>query len=133
MFNFLSFFTIDRRVLFRFDWLLFFLAFFIGVIGIFNLYSAGSSFSASSFIFKKQIYWLFIGLFFLFLGSLLNYADIERYAYAFYLFSLFLLVLVWGGAAQHPPNTNPILRLVAVEFKFLGECFLDPARTIKPK
>jgi len=94
VFNFLTLFTIDRRVLFRFDWLLFSLALLIGVIGIFNLYSAGSSFGASSFIFKKQIYWLPIGLFFLFLGSLLNYADIERYAYAFYLFSLFLLVLV---------------------------------------
>jgi len=92
--NFLSLFMIDRRVLFRFDWFLFFLALLIGVIGVFNLYSAGSSLGAPSFIFKKQIYWLLIGLFFLFLGSLVNYTYIERYAYAFYLFSLFLLMIV---------------------------------------
>jgi len=93
--SFFDNFLIDRRLLVRFDWVLFFLALLIAILGILNLYSAGSSLGGISIVYKKQICWLLLGVFLLFLGSFLNYSYIERYCFVFYLFSVGLLVLIF--------------------------------------
>jgi len=85
---------IDRRLLSRFDWGLFFLTIVIIGIGILNLYSAGYSVDCSGVIYKKQLCWVFVGVVGLFFGAFLNYSYFERYCYFFYFLSLFLLVLV---------------------------------------
>lgn len=81
----------DRRLLVRFDWVLFFLVLSIAAVGICNLYSAGGP---ESVFFKKQIRWFLLGAVFLLIGAFLNYSHIEQYCYFFYFFSLFLLILV---------------------------------------
>lgn len=87
-------FLIDRRILLRFDWLLFLLPVGIVIFGIINIYSAGYSLGPESMMYKKQIYWLIIGSVFLVIGAFLDYSRIERYSYPFYLGTLALLVYV---------------------------------------
>ena len=87
-------FLIDRRILLRFDWILFLLTVGIVIFGIVNIYSAGYSLSPTSTMYKKQIYWLIIGTVFLIVGAFLDYSRIERYSYAFYLTTLALLIYV---------------------------------------
>jgi rod shape determining protein RodA len=87
-------FPIDRRVLARFDWVVFCCSLAIALLGIINLYSAGLSTDSTSLLFQRQAYWLFIGIIFLLAASFVNLAYFERYAYVFYLFALILLALV---------------------------------------
>ena len=89
-----TFFLFDRRLITRFDLSLFFIALLIMGFGIFNLYSASVSVHAVGAVYKKQVYWLFLGIVLLFLGSFLNYSYLEQFGYFFYFFVLFLLVLV---------------------------------------
>lgn len=87
-------FLIDRRFLLRFDWSLFFLTLAIITIGIFNVYSAGYSLGPEYMLYKKQIYWFLVGIFFLFIGAFLDYSYIEQYGYALYFLTLVLLAYV---------------------------------------
>ena len=89
-----TFFLFDRRLITRFDVTLFFIALLIVGFGIFNLYSASVSAHAVGAVYKKQVYWVFIGLFLLFFGAFLNYSYLEQFGYFFYFFILLLLVLV---------------------------------------
>ncbi|HNU70675.1 MAG TPA: rod shape-determining protein RodA [Thermodesulfobacteriota bacterium] len=87
-------FLIDRRLILRFDWALFFVALAIVLIGIVNIYSAGYSLGPGVAMYKRQIYWLCLGIIFLFVGAFLDYAYIEQYCYALYLLTLVLLFYV---------------------------------------
>jgi Bacterial cell division membrane protein len=89
-----TFFLFDRRLITRFDLSLFFIALLIVGFGIFNLYSASISVHAVGAFYKKQVYWLCLGIVLLFLGSFLNYSYLEQFGYFFYFFVIFLLVLV---------------------------------------
>ena len=90
---FSTFFLFDRRLITRFDLSLFFIALVIVGFGIFNLYSASISVHAVGAVYKKQVYWLFLGIALLFVGSFLNYSYLEQFGYFFYFFIIFLLVL----------------------------------------
>ena len=87
-------FFIDRRLLIRFDWILFFITIIITTLGVLNLYSASFSINSSGIIYKKQICWLFLGSLLLFCSSFINYSYLERYAYILYFFSIILLIIV---------------------------------------
>lgn len=87
-------FPVDRRVLARFDWMVFLSALAIALLGIVNLYSAGLSTDATSTLFERQSFWLLLGIVFLFGASFINLAYLERYAYVFYCLVLVLLVAV---------------------------------------
>lgn len=89
-----SSFLVDRRLLARFDWVLFFISLLIATLGILNIYSAGSSGDITGGLYKKQIYWLLVGVLLLFLGAFIKHSYLEQYGYAFYIISIFLLILV---------------------------------------
>ena len=57
-----TFFLFDRRLITRFDLSLFFIALLIVGLGIFNLYSASVSLHAVGMVYKKQVYWFFLGI-----------------------------------------------------------------------
>ena len=79
-----TFFLFDRRLITRFDLSLFFITLLIVGFGIFNLYSASISVHAVGAVYKKQVYWLFLGIVLLFLGSFLNYSYLEQFGIRFY-------------------------------------------------
>lgn len=87
-------FPVDRRVLSRFDWIVLLSSLAISLLGIVNLYSAGLSTDATSTLFRRQFFWLLIGVLFLFGAAFINLAYVERYAYIFYCFALLLLIAV---------------------------------------
>lgn len=87
-------FPIDRRVLARFDWVIFISTLTIALLGIINLYSAGLSTDATSTLFQRQTFWLLIGVIFLLGACFGNLAYLERYAYILYFVVLVLLVAV---------------------------------------
>jgi rod shape determining protein RodA len=93
----------DRRLIANFDWTLFFAALLLSVLGIVNLYSAGSFSSGQSAtpFFIKQTYWLFIGLFLFFVVIAIDYQFIARQAYFIHLTAMMLLVfvLLWGTSS----------------------------------
>lgn len=94
----------DRRLIANFDWTLFFAALALSVLGILNLYSAGSFSSAHSSatpFFIKQSYWLLVGLIVMFVVISIDYQFISRQGYLLHLASLFLLlvVLLWGSSS----------------------------------
>jgi rod shape determining protein RodA len=72
----------------------------ISILGIINLFSAGSfsqNQSATPY-YLKQLYWLLVGLFLLFITVLIDYQLMARNAYLIHCLSLFLLLiaLFWG-------------------------------------
>lgn len=90
----------DRRLISNFDWTLFLASLALSILGIVNLYSAGS-FSLNNSatpLFLKQLYFLLAGLFLLFIIIAVDYQLIARHAYLFHCFSLSLLLLAlfWG-------------------------------------
>ena len=89
-----TFFLFDRRLITRFDLSLFFIALLIVGFGVLNLYSASVSVHAVGGVYKKQVYWLFLGVLLLFLGSFLNYSHLEQFGYFLYFFVIFLFILV---------------------------------------
>lgn len=90
----------DRRLISNFDWTLFLVCFTISVLGIVNLYSAGS-FSlkhGATPYYLKQLYWLLIGLFLFSTIIVIDYQLIARNAYLLHGLSILLLLitLFWG-------------------------------------
>ncbi len=79
----------------QFDWPLFITAALIAICGVVNLYSATSVYSGSrAELYINQIQWLAVGGI---LGGLIlavDYRHIERFAYVFYGFGVFNLLLV---------------------------------------
>lgn len=90
----------DRRLISNFDWTLFLTALLLSIVGVVNLYSAGS-FSLNNSttpFYLKQLYWLLASLFLFFAIISIDYQMVARYAYLFHGISIFLLlvVLLWG-------------------------------------
>ena len=86
---------IDRRLILNFDWTLLITALFICTMGVLNLYSSTYPHTGSGTpLFVKQIYWLLAGTGLAIFILLFDYRTIIRYAYPFYIFCLFLLLLV---------------------------------------
>jgi rod shape determining protein RodA len=89
----------DRRLVLNFDWLLLALILLIAGIGIVNLYSAGYNRTPEGVtpLYLKQIYWLAVGLWVMFLTLVIDYHHLEKLAYPLYLISIILLVAVMLG------------------------------------
>jgi rod shape determining protein RodA len=108
----------DRRLVSNFDWTLFLSALMLSVLGIVNLYSAGSfSLNQSSTpYFLKQLYWLLIALFVLLITVAVDYQLISRYAYLLHCASLLLLLasLLLGKPTA---GTHRWLQLGALSFQ----------------
>lgn len=85
----------DRRLILNFDWTLLITVLFISTMGILNLYSSTYPHTGSGTpLFIKQIYWLLAGIGLAIFILLFDYRTFIRYAYPFYIFCLFLLLLV---------------------------------------
>lgn len=66
----------------------------IALVGLTAVYSATYTAKGPSVLFTKQLIWVSIGLFVMFLALIPNYHTIGRYAYILYLVSIVLLILV---------------------------------------
>ena len=85
----------DRRLILNFDWTLLITVLFISTMGILNLYSSTYPHTGSGTpLFVKQIYWFLAGIGLAIFILLFDYRTFIRYAYPFYIFCLFLLLLV---------------------------------------
>ncbi len=85
----------DRRLIINFDFLLLFVVLLISFLGVVNLKSiCTSSDGTISPFFYKQIYWILIGFFCLFIIININYTSIIRYAYHFHIAALIVLLFV---------------------------------------
>ncbi|MBM4330871.1 MAG: rod shape-determining protein RodA [Deltaproteobacteria bacterium] len=86
---------LDRRLLMNFDWTLLATVVFISVFGVINIYSSTLLQTGHlKPLYLKQIYWLILGMGLMFLILYFDYRTFVRYAYPFFLFCLFLLILV---------------------------------------
>lgn len=85
----------DRRLILNFDWTLLITVLFICTMGVLNLYSSTYPHTGSGTpLFVKQIYWFLAGIGLAIFILLFDYRTFIRYAYPFYIFCLFLLLLV---------------------------------------
>lgn len=86
----------DRRLIHNFDWILLALLILIGLLSVFNLYSAVYSirFIGGSQIYLKQIFWYAIGFFILLLMTTFDYHLLDRFAYHLFFISLIFLAVV---------------------------------------
>jgi len=87
---------IDRRIISHFDWSLFGLAVVLALIGILTINSATRDLSGEGLgpLALRQLYWLAIGLGAMVMSITIDYHRMDRLAYAFYGFVLFLMLLV---------------------------------------
>ncbi|MBP8980880.1 MAG: rod shape-determining protein RodA [Syntrophobacterales bacterium] len=84
-----------KNWLLGFDWTLLILALSICAVGVLNIYSTGFSLtSPKTPLYLKQIQWILIGLFFMFIAITLDYRFLSHYAYAIHGVAVLLLVLV---------------------------------------
>ena len=94
----------DRRLIDNFDWILLALLIFIGLLSVFNLYSATYSIRSmgGSQIYIKQICWHAIGFLILLLMTTFDYHVFDRIAYPLFIVSLIFLVAVLNlGKVTH--------------------------------
>jgi len=90
------FFKFDRRIFLHFDWTLLALVLIICTVGVINIYSAVFSTGERQFpLYLKQIQWILLGLFFMFIVFLIDYRLINEVAYIIYAISIVLLVVVF--------------------------------------
>lgn len=108
-------FRIDRRLLQNFDWITLAITILICVIGITTIYSATRPLSEGLHppYYLKQIIWLVLGLFALFIMSWIDYIWIERSSRILYVIGLLLLIAVFflgrtGMGAQRWLNVGPL-------------------------
>jgi len=84
----------------HFDWPLFLAVVGIAIIGVVNLYSATSPYiddprrAGLADMYVQQVYWLVVGGLFGTLAAVVDYRNIERFAYVFYCMGIASLVLV---------------------------------------
>lgn len=86
--------SVFNRFARHFDWLLFSAVFFLSVVGLITIYSATSRFSHPALFMGKQFFALLIGLFLLFLLTILNYQIFSQHPRILFSISIFLLILV---------------------------------------
>jgi rod shape determining protein RodA len=126
----------DRRLILNFDIFLLVAVLLLSFLGVVNLKSISSSSSgASLFYFYKQISWIMVGLFFLFIIVNINYVSIVRYSYYLHICSVVLLIIVlfygksrlgsqrWlyiGGFSLQPSEIAKITFILALS-KFYSE------------
>ncbi len=90
------FFKFDRRIFQCFDWTLLVLVLGICSIGIVNIYSAAYSLGDMQIPhYLKQVQWVLLGLFFMFVVFLIDYRIINEVAYVIYGLSVALLLVVF--------------------------------------
>jgi rod shape determining protein RodA len=94
----------DRRLIDNFDWILLAVLIVMGLLSVFNVYSATYTVRAlgGGQIFVKQICWYGIGFLILLLMTTFDYHMLSRLAYPLFLLSLVLLVAVLNvGKVAH--------------------------------
>jgi rod shape determining protein RodA len=86
----------DRRLIDNFDWILLAILILIGLLSVFNLYSATYTirYLGGSKIYLKQICWYGIGFLILLLMTTFDYHVLERLAYPLFFMCLILLAAV---------------------------------------
>lgn len=87
---------VKKNFLGPFDWKAFTIVIIILSAGIITIFSATHSYhyAARIPIYMKQIIWITIGMVFFIIGAKIDYQSLAKYAYVFYGFSIFLLLLV---------------------------------------
>jgi len=83
---------IDRRVLTHFDWPTFFVVLLLAAVGYASVYSA--TYTHMQSIYRKDLYWILIGLGCLLAAVIINYSLLERLGYALWGSSVALLLTV---------------------------------------
>jgi len=101
----------------HFDWLIFFLALILALLGLVVLKSIAPS------LVTQQIVWLVLGLVFFFVFSQIDYRRYPRFAWIFYFSSIFFLLLtfIFGRAIRG-----------SVRWLEIGGFGLQPSELVKP-
>lgn len=95
---------IDRRLITHFDWVMLGTVLALAFIGFASVYSA--THAHQPWVYRKDLYWILIGAFFMLLSVVLSYSLLENFGYVFYAASNLSLVLVYiigssfGGARR---------------------------------
>ena len=86
----------DRRLFLNFDWFLLLITIIIATIGVFNLYSATFAVKEPNGmpIYLKQLCWIIVGIFMMFLSFCVDHHLLERSAYPLFIVAFLLLILV---------------------------------------
>ncbi|MEW6615064.1 MAG: rod shape-determining protein RodA [Thermodesulfobacteriota bacterium] len=86
----------DRRLVLNFDWFLLFITILIATIGVVNIYSATFAVKEPDGmpVYLKQICWILVGIFAMFLSFCVDYRLLERSAYPLFVVAVLLLILV---------------------------------------
>jgi rod shape determining protein RodA len=87
---------IDRRLLKNFDWGLLAVVLALSLVGIMIIYSATRPILGAEHqpFYLKQFYWIGVSLVCFFIAVTVNYMWFIRFAYLFFIFSFFLLIVV---------------------------------------
>lgn len=117
----------DRRLITNFNWAYLLLVLLIGLIGIANMYSATSSWTAAAQpVYIKQFYWVGIGLAIVALVCLFDYRHLEYLSAPLYMGNLLLLAIVlafgktsmgatrWIGLAGLNVQPSEIMKIVII-------------------
>jgi len=95
---------IDRKLFAHFDWLTLTTVLALTFIGLASVYSA--THAQQPWVYRKEMYWIIIGVCFMLVAILLNYSLLDTFGYIFYGLSNVFLVLVYiigssfGGAQR---------------------------------
>lgn len=87
---------LNLKQIYNFEWKFLGVVLLISAVGILTIYSATHSIATHSAApyYEKQIYWIAIGLIFLFLAAAIDYHTVIKYAYVIYGITLLLLIMV---------------------------------------
>ncbi len=88
--------AIDRRIIYHFDWTVFFLALALGGIGVLSVFTAtwGNSRHGLDPLVMRQIMWIGIGGTIMAVAALFDYRSLSTYAYVIYAIAVVLLIVV---------------------------------------
>ena len=117
----------DRRLITNFNWAYLLLVLLIALIGIANMYSATSSWTAAALpVYIKQFYWVGIGLAIVAIVCLFDYRHLEYLSIPLYGCNLLLLAIVlafgktsmgatrWIGLAGLNVQPSEIMKIVII-------------------